>query len=262
MTPPTRDLDDAYANMVHIPDGASYPEKWAKQAEAFRATVPVERNLRYGAGEREVFDLFRPEGTAAGLVVFVHGGYWLKFSKDDWSHLAAGALARGWAVAIPSYTLAPDARITDIGRQIESAIGAAAALVDGPIRICGHSAGGHLTARMLCDDYASDWRPRLERAIPISPISDLGPLMRTSMNDKLQITRTEAALESPVRHMPCGLPTTIWVGGSERPVFLDQARWLADAWGCGLVIEDGRHHFDVVEALADPESLLTRELLL
>ena len=44
--------------------------------------------------------------------MFVHGGYWLRFDRDMWSHLAAGAVARGWACAIPSYTLAPEARIS------------------------------------------------------------------------------------------------------------------------------------------------------
>ena len=47
---------------------------------------------------------------------------------------------------------------------------------------------------------------------------------------------------------------TVWVGGDERPVFLEQARWLSEAWGCGLVIDDGRHHFDVVDGLETPDS--------
>src|SRR3546814_5563195 len=51
--------------------------------------------------------------SPAGLAVFVHGGYWMAFDKSSWSHLAAGAVARGWAVALPSYTLCPEARISD-----------------------------------------------------------------------------------------------------------------------------------------------------
>jgi acetyl esterase/lipase len=50
--------------------------------------------------------------------VFVHGGYWLRFGRGDWSHLAAGPVARGWAVALPSYTLAPAARIAAITAEI------------------------------------------------------------------------------------------------------------------------------------------------
>ena len=44
-------------------------------------------------------------------VVFVHGGYWMKFDRSYWSHFSEGLTARGWAVAMPSYTLAPEARI-------------------------------------------------------------------------------------------------------------------------------------------------------
>jgi arylformamidase len=34
------------------------------------------------------YDLFLPEGTPAGLAVFVHGGYWKAFDRSVWSHLA------------------------------------------------------------------------------------------------------------------------------------------------------------------------------
>jgi len=256
-----RELDDAYSNMAYIPDGGLFPERWLRAAEAFRESAISDLDLRYGPAERAVYDLFYPGGAARGVMVFVHGGYWMEGSKDLWSHVAAGAVAEGWAVAIPSYTLCPEVRIGAITRQIEAAIAHVADRVAGPIRICGHSAGGHLAARMVCDDLSPVWRPRLEKAVPISPVADLGPLMRTSMNDTLGITRSEAAAESPVRHSPCVTDVTVWVGGAERPAFLDQARWLADAWGCGHVIDAGRHHFNVLDGLADPEGALLKEVL-
>ncbi|MEM8582137.1 MAG: alpha/beta hydrolase, partial [Pseudomonadota bacterium] len=57
------------------------------------------------------------------------------------------------------------------------------------------------------------------------------------------------------------LPVTVWVGAEERPVFLDQARWLANAWGANLRIDPGRHHFDVIDGLCEAESPLTSALL-
>ena len=57
------------------------------------------------------------------------------------------------------------------------------------------------------------------------------------------------------------VPVTIWVGADKRPVFLDQARWLAEAWGCGHVVDEGRHHFDVIDALADGHSGMIGRLL-
>jgi hypothetical protein len=43
---------------------------------------------------------------------------------------------------------------------------------------------------------------------------------------------------------------------------LDQARWLAEAWtGSDLTIVEGRHHFDVIDALRDPDSGMLNALL-
>ncbi|WP_341211190.1 alpha/beta hydrolase [uncultured Limimaricola sp.] len=254
------EIDEAYANASHIPGGMAYPDRWAEAAAAFRASHPAQE-IAYGGGARQRLDLFRPEGEAKGTVVFVHGGFWKAFDKSTWSHLAAGALAQGWAVAIPSYTLAPEARIAAMTREIEAAIGAVAGVVPGPLRLAGHSAGGHLVARMACADLAPGWRDRVARIVPISPLSDLRPLMAASMNDDLRLDAAEAEAESPVLLEQVDLPMTVWVGAAERPAFLDQARWLAERRGCGLVEAPGRHHFDVIEALTEADSPLTKALL-
>jgi acetyl esterase/lipase len=260
------DWDDAYANAAHIPGGADFPGKWARLAAEHRAVeAAVGRamlNLRYGDGARQVWDLFLPAGPARGLVVFVHGGYWLRFDKNSWSHLAAGPAERGWAVAIPSYTLAPGARIGAIAREVAAAVGAAAARVAGPLVLAGHSAGGQLVARIAAADFALPARDRLRRVVPVSPLGDLAPLMMTAMNADLGIDAAEAAAESPaLLPPPPQAEVHVWVGRDERPAFLDQARGLAAAWGARLTVEPGRHHFDVVEGLADPGSALTGALL-
>ncbi|MFN6978152.1 MAG: alpha/beta hydrolase, partial [Gemmobacter sp.] len=140
------DMDREYANGAFIPGSDAYPARWATAAAAFRTQLGVraQTDRIYGAGARQRFDLFLPDGAARGLVVFVHGGYWLRFGRGDWSHLAAGAVARSWAVAMPSYTLAPAARIAAMTGEIAEAVAAAARLVAGPVVVTGHSAGGHL----------------------------------------------------------------------------------------------------------------------
>ncbi|MEJ1993209.1 MAG: alpha/beta hydrolase, partial [Maritimibacter sp.] len=48
----------------------------------------------------------------------------------------------------------------------------------------------------------------------------------------------------------------------ERPVFLDQAIGLAEAWDeARLHVEPGRHHFDVIRPLMKPESGMVSALL-
>ncbi|RNF35164.1 alpha/beta hydrolase [Paracoccus methylarcula] len=255
------DWDDAYANGIHIPRGDDFPARWEAEASAFRATA---RRQDLGRG-----DLFLPEGTAKGLAIFIHGGFWMRTSPATWSHLAAGPLVQGWAVAMPGYTLAPKARISQMTREAAEAISLAAERVPGPLTITGHSAGGHLAARMICDDgtLPNAVAARIRCCLPISPLSDLRPMMRTAMNDTLAIDDTEAATESPALLTPrSGIPITTWVGAAERPEFIRQARLLADIWaGLGAatdcVIEPGLHHFDIIDGLTRPDSPLTRTLL-
>jgi acetyl esterase/lipase len=251
----------AYDNAGAVPGAAQYPARWAVAAEAFRATARMEAGLRYGPGPRQAFDLFHPEGTARGLVVFVHGGYWLRFDRSVWSHLAAGPLARGWAVAITSYDLCPAVRIPDITRQIAAAVSVAGARVAGPIALAGHSAGGHLVARMAVPGVLpAEVAARLAHVLPISPLADLRPLLDTAMNDRLGLDMATARAESPLFMRPAPVPVTVRVGGVELPAFLVQARALAKAWSCPLEIAPGRHHFDVIEALAEPDSATVARL--
>lgn len=257
------ELDDAYANGAYIPNAEEYPPKWDRLAESFRDAHLSEGDVPYGKSSRQKMDLFLPSGTSKGLFVFVHGGYWRAFDKSTWSHLAAGMLERGWAAALPSYDLCPSVRISDITGQIANAVTCAAERVTGPIILAGHSAGGHLVARMACKGVLPEnVARRLEHVMPISPLSDLRPLLKTSMNDDFRLGVAEAAAESPILCAELhDVPVTSWVGGDERPAFLDQARWLAETWSCRYEIDQGKHHFNVIDSLMDSNSRMVRVLV-
>lgn len=250
------DMDDRFANGAYIADGASYPDKWAGLAVAFRDQVKCDLDVPYGDTARQVMDIFYPAQPPKGLVIFVHGGYWLAFDKSYWSHLAAGALAHGYAVAIPSYDLCPSVGIPDIMGQIIKAARFAAGRVVGPLRFAGHSAGGQLVAMLA----GLDWDRRLKRVLPISPIADLEPLLQTKMNADFKLDLGVARAQSPVHMPPPDVPVTVWVGADERPVFVEQAGALAAAWGCDVVQAIGAHHFNVIAPLADPESAICKAL--
>lgn len=259
-------FDDDFANSKYLADGKYFPSRWEAAAQAFRDRLGAQTqlDLRYGAGERHWFDLFLPEGPPRGLLVFIHGGYWLAFGPRDFSHLAQGGLQAGFAVALPAYTLAPQARIAQMAGEIAQAITAAAALVGGPVLVTGHSAGGHLAARMACANAAlpPEVAARVTRVVPISPLSDLRPLMETEMNNDLHLDQAEARAESPAL-LPKnpGVRAHVWVGGDERPRFLDQARRLGNAWSCPVTVEPSRHHFNVIDGLTDAASPLMRAII-
>ena len=254
-------LDDAYANSAHIPGGDGFYARWEDAASAFReAQTLSEMDVPYGSLPRQTIDFYHPDRLSLGTVIFFHGGYWMAGSPAMFSHLAAGAIAAGYGCALPGYTLAPDARISQIVEEAALAVDAIAARTTGPIYLVGHSAGGHLAVRLGCVDLARDWTDRVARILPISPVGDLSPLMETSMNDTLGLDPAEAEAQSPVSHAAPAVPVHLWVGADERPVFLEQARQLQTAWGCDATIEPGRHHFDVIEGLEDPKSAMLRTL--
>ena len=258
-------LDDAYDNSGYITGADAYPDRWAAQGQAFRDALGAraQTGVRYGPSPRQTFDFFQPTGVSRGTVMFVHGGYWRRFDASYWSHLAAGPMARGWAVAMPSYDLCPDASIGQIGTQIAAALTKVADRTQGPIALAGHSAGGHLVARIMDPLLlSSEVRDRVNRIVSISPVADLAPLMQTSMNADLRIDDGTAQTESPVNmNPPHGVDVTVWVGADERPAFLEQAEAMARAWGAKQMTVAGKHHFDVIEALEDPDSDMTAALL-
>lgn len=251
------DYDRSYANGPFIQGAEAFPPRWIKEAAAFRAALNERARtaIPYGPGARNQLDLFMPEASPRGLLVFIHGGYWLKFGRETWSHLAAGALARGWACAMPSYTLAPNARISAMTQEIARAVEVAASLVAGPVVVTGHSAGGHLSARMGCADVSLS--TPVKRIVPISPLADLEPISLTAMNFDLRLDPAEIASESPaLLALRPGMEAYVWVGAQERPAFLWQARLLSEAWSCAWTAETGKHHFDVIDGLANPASAL------
>ena len=260
------DWSDAYENGKYITGAEGYPLLWAQQAQQYRHSLAARAllDIPYGPTERQCFDLFMPVETPRGLAVFVHGGYWKAFDKNIWSHLAAGANARGWAVCIPSYTLAPNARISEITKEVALAITTAAGRIDGPIRLAGHSAGGHLVSRMACVDVDLPVADRVEHVLSISGLHDLRPLLRTDMNQVLRLDPAEAAAESAALQTPHnGIALTAWVGSDERPEFLRQNDLLANIW-TGLGVETrshhaaGHHHFSVPAGLTEENAPITK----
>ncbi|RFC63447.1 alpha/beta hydrolase [Fulvimarina endophytica] len=263
--------DDLYDNRAAIPQSDRWPERWAKPAADFRdeAGSSARLALPYGPGTRNRFDLFLPEESPQGLVVFVHGGFWTGLDRSYWSHLARGPLAHGHAVAIPEYTLCSEIRIAGITAEIGRAIETAAAMVGGPIRLAGHSAGGHLVSRMVShtSPLGRETRGRIAGVVSISGLHDLRPLRRTARQEHLRIDEAEALAESPALLEPLpGTRITAWVGARETSEFVRQSRLLANIWrGLGAatecVEEPDKHHFDVIDDLERPESPIVERLI-
>ena len=93
--------DAAYDNNKAV---ANSPALIAARNEAsakFRASHATALDIPYGKRERTRIDLYPARDKAAPCLVFIHGGYWQRNSRDVFAMLVEGMAAHGWSVAIP-----------------------------------------------------------------------------------------------------------------------------------------------------------------
>ncbi len=259
------DMQAEYDNRGKVPDADAIIAAWHRDAAQFRVAHPVaELDLAYGPGERQAIDLFWPDaGRAAPLAIFVHGGYWQMMHRTVFSHLAAGLLARGVAVAMPSYDLCPQVSMATLVGQVRAAAAFLARRHGRSMVAIGHSAGGHLAAMLLATDWSQHGLPRatVRAALPISGLFDLEPLLETTVNSPLHMDRATARALSPVHMASPGLPLHAVVGGEEGAEYTRQSRSIAEAWGGTWEALPGMNHFTIVTPLTDPNSRVVQTVL-
>jgi acetyl esterase/lipase len=253
--------DAAYNNAGAVTDSAQLIIERNAAAAAFRAAHPAHLDLPFGPEEREAWDLFPGADPAAPCLVFIHGGYWQRNRRQDFAHLAEGALAMGWSFACHGYTLAPEASLTRITWQVHAALDwlsnhGAAHGIAGPLVASGWSAGGHLTAMAL-------EHPAVSAGLAISGIFELAPIRDTDLNAALRLTEEEIANLSPQRRPVVRKPLAIAYGSAELPELVRQSRDFhalrsADHAPGPLVPVPGADHFRVLEALRVPGGSLLR----
>lgn len=253
----------AYDNRAAVPAAATLIPAWTEDSAAFRAAHRGHLDQAYGPRPRNRLDLFPAADPAAPCLVFIHGGYWQRFGKDNFTTLIAGPLAMGWSCGMIGYTLCPEVTLTELAAEITLALDwlathSPALGVTGPMVLSGWSAGGHLTA--LCLDH-----PRIAAGLAISGIFELGPLRDTNLNDALCLTDQEIVALSPMRLPLSDKPLAITYGTAELPPLVADSREF-HALRCAahkpgpLLPLAGGNHFSIMDGLARPDGPLTRQL--
>ena len=255
--------DAAYNNSAHVADSAVLNAARELASSAFRLTNPMHLDLRYGKRERNTWDLFPQSDPDAPCVVFIHGGYWQRNAKEQFADLIAGPYKRGWAAALPGYTLAPDASLTEIVAEINAALDWLGAHgpahgINGPVVLSGWSAGGHLTAMCLS-------HPLVGAGLAISGVFELGPVRDTYLNEKLRLTEAEIVALSPMRLPVVDKPLALAFGTAELPPLMSDSQELhalrSAVHAPGALIPVPRaNHFTIVHELRDPDGVLARHL--
>jgi arylformamidase len=260
------EIDREYNPTLAVADAdrriAGWVERGARARESLRCTLGV----RYGPSRDEYLDIF-PAGDGAPVHLFVHGGYWRRFSAREHGFVAPALVAAGIGVLVVNYALCPAVTIDEIVRQVRAAVawahGHAASFGGDPrrITISGHSAGGHLAAMALSTDWPG-WYDLptdvLKGGVAISGLFDLAPFPFSYLQPALQLDWAQVHRNSPIRHIPAaGPPMVAAVGGAESAEFRRQSRdYGATRPGCRYLEIEGKNHFTVVEELERPASAL------
>ena len=252
----------AYDNNGAVANSAKLVEARNAASAAYRKAHSDKLDIPYAPGDRTAFDLYPAPDPSAPCLVFIHGGYWLRNSREFFAAYAEGLAHHGWSVAMPGYTLAPQASLTAIVREIGAALDwladhGPAHGIAGPVVVSGWSAGAQLAALHLGHRLVA-------AGLAISGVYDLAPLRDTALNDALRLSDAEIASLSPVRAVPTApKPLAIAYGTAELPALVHNSRELhaqrsaAHAPGPLLPIA-GADHFTILEELRRPDGQLVR----
>ena len=264
-------LSRLYNAREAVPDHPRYFARWAETSQRARATMTSHLDLRYGDMPGETIDLFPSRKGDGSCMMFIHGGYWRGLDKRDFSFLAPAFVGGGISLAVVNYDLCPTVTIEEIVQQMLRASrwlwlhAEDYGMDQDRLYVSGHSAGGHLTAMMMC----AQW-PRFDAGLPkdlwkgglaISGLYDLRPLVGIDwLNGDLRLDDVLALKLSPAFLPPATrAPVMTSVGGDESSEFLRQNGLIAERWRAafaGDIAMPGTNHFSVVDGLADPNSAL------
>jgi len=230
-------------------------------------------DIRYGEAARETFDFFPATGTARGLLVYFHAGYWQSRDKSLFRFIAPAFTAQGLQVALVNYPLCPHVslgHLLDAARRGLVAVRTHAAAHGGadlPVVVAGHSAGGHIAVELALLESTAP----LAGVLALSGVYDLAPLLGTTLNVNLGLDASTAQRYSPLHRVPAqatrALPPAVFaVGGDETPAFLRQNQQMAQAWQqaghpAQVEVVAGTDHFTVLETLVRAGSPLQRRVL-
>jgi len=250
------------------------------ESKQVRETLQGRLGVKYGPEEGDVVDMFNEECSSKQMMVYLSGGYWQELSGDISAYTVAPLVKAGHCVAVVNYIRSPGQGMGGIIGQVERA---GAWLVryakkrGMSVWLSGHSAGSHLCAMLLSSGWY-DGLPHQDRnivrgVVHLSGVFNLLPLLATSVNTPLRMTRLEAEQFSPLHQRNLdrmGRAThmhyLVVVGENDSPAFKQQAEQYVEQLEnrCGQVVykvQTGEDHFSLVERLMEERYSLTQQIL-
>lgn len=167
----------------------------------FAQTAPrITRDIAYAEpkSERQLLDVYAPAtGSNLPVVVWVHGGGWMRGSKNEVDHKPQAFVERGFVFVPMNYRFIPHVTMDVIVRDVAKATGWVHANISryggDPTRIflMGHSAGAQLAA-LLCTDS----RYLKAEGVPQSSLLGCVPVDGDTYDVPLQVATSSARRRS------------------------------------------------------------------
>jgi arylformamidase len=269
-------VEREYNNRALVPDHQEYFDRWERDSDFVRSTLPCSLDLAYGPHARHRIDWF-PAARSNRTLVFIHGGYWRSLDKRMFSWLAAAYVAAGMNVAMVGYRLCPAVRIGDIVDDVIAAMNWLMTAPSSPlgesrgeghsIVVSGHSAGGHLTAALFAtppDRFEFD-PARIVGGVSLSGLSDFAPLQLFAFNSDFKLDQAAVARLNLYDKRPTlAAPLLIAAGGDESSEFRRQSTLLAERWAPlarPAILLPGINHFSIVDAFGERGNVVHEETL-
>lgn len=265
------ELDAAYNQRNWAPNAAEVQARYKSASEKFRSSRKPPLRLKYGPSDIQAMDIWAPEKPNGKVLIFIHGGAWSGGSAAEYSFLAQPFLDAGIMVAIPDFTTIQEVNgsLEPMAAQVRNAIAfmfrMAGSLGANPKKmyVAGHSSGAHLAAVALTTDWSLlDLKSDMVKgAILCSGMYDLKPVRLSSRSKYINFTDGMEESMSPQRNPKhLSAPITLAYGLKESPEFkrqaIDFAAALRKAKKKVEVITEDLNHFEILEALANPQSAL------
>ncbi len=198
-------------------------------------------------GQPQLLDLYFPAGGGPWpVVVYVHGGAWMRGDKSEAAGLGAALNAEGYAVAAVNYRLYPAARFPAYIEDVKCAVrylrahAAEYNLDPEHFAAMGASSGGHLVALLGTSDESAGWdegeysrqSSRVQAVIDQSGPSDLSQDFQNGDIATLMIVAfgsNQIAAASPVTHVTADDPPFLIIHGDNDGVIEVEQAYIFNA---------------------------------
>jgi arylformamidase len=259
-----------------VPDFEDHQARHAAWSASARTQLEGHLDVAYGQGPLHRIDIFPAPGASnAPVHVFFHGGYWRAQDKANFAHIAKTLVGEGICAAIVNYDLCPavtlDGTVASAVRAIAWTWRHARRYGGDPDRLTlsGHSAGAHLCAMALAQDWVAAGLPAdvIKGAVPVSGIFDPEPAMHTTVNAEIGLTAAVARRNDALRLAPpVRCPVRLFVGGDEPREWIRQSELYAEhlqqhGRAAELTVVPGVHHFNILDQYVDATSPIVRAVV-